>query len=171
VRAVTRLYEFYPGICLTTEEKAWKNLSKSKKNLSQAKKNLSHGTVNPKMGQVLVVQFLLVSHHSAWGTEKYGSLEYYQFSSQERCNTLTFNQRHLSTASSEEQLCSECGVMLRFPEYERNFPPLQRIQNLFEAHQTSDLKSTGEFFTGGKAVGWRKWPFTAISADIKNNWS
>jgi hypothetical protein len=27
VRAVPRLYEFYPDICLTTEEKARKNLS------------------------------------------------------------------------------------------------------------------------------------------------
>ena len=27
VRAVPRLCELYPGICLTTEEKAWKNLS------------------------------------------------------------------------------------------------------------------------------------------------
>jgi len=27
-----RLCEFYPGICLTTEEKAWKNLSQGKKN-------------------------------------------------------------------------------------------------------------------------------------------
>ena len=27
VRAVARLGELYPGICLTTEEKAWKNLS------------------------------------------------------------------------------------------------------------------------------------------------
>jgi hypothetical protein len=27
------LCEFYPGICLTTEEKAWKNLSQGKKNL------------------------------------------------------------------------------------------------------------------------------------------
>jgi hypothetical protein len=27
VRAVPRLGELYPGICLTTEEKAWKNLS------------------------------------------------------------------------------------------------------------------------------------------------
>jgi hypothetical protein len=27
VRAVPHLCEFYPGICLTTEEKAWKNLS------------------------------------------------------------------------------------------------------------------------------------------------
>ena len=26
VRAVPRLCELYPGICLTTEEKAWKNL-------------------------------------------------------------------------------------------------------------------------------------------------
>ena len=35
------LCEFYPGICLTTEEKAQKNLSQGKKNLSQVKKNLS----------------------------------------------------------------------------------------------------------------------------------
>jgi len=27
VRAVPRLCELYPGFCLTTEEKAWKNLS------------------------------------------------------------------------------------------------------------------------------------------------
>ena len=40
-----RLCEFYPGICLITEEKARKNLSQGKKNLSQVKKNLSHGTV------------------------------------------------------------------------------------------------------------------------------
>ena len=38
VRAVPRLCEFYPGICLTTEEKA-------RKNLSQGRKNLSHSTV------------------------------------------------------------------------------------------------------------------------------
>jgi len=44
VRAVPRLYEIYPGICLTTEEKARKNLSQGKKNLSQIKKNLSHST-------------------------------------------------------------------------------------------------------------------------------
>jgi hypothetical protein len=37
-----RLCEFYPGICLTTEEKARKNLSYVKKNLSQVKKNLNH---------------------------------------------------------------------------------------------------------------------------------
>ena len=30
-----RLCEFYDGICLTTEEKARKNLSQGKKNLSQ----------------------------------------------------------------------------------------------------------------------------------------
>ena len=45
VRAVPRLCEFYPGICLTTEEKARKNLSQGKKNLGQVKKNLSHSTV------------------------------------------------------------------------------------------------------------------------------
>ena len=45
VRAVPRLCAFYPGICLTTEEKARKNLSQGKKNLSQVKKNLSYSTV------------------------------------------------------------------------------------------------------------------------------
>ena len=34
--AVPRLCEFYPGICLTTEEKARKNLSQVKKNISQS---------------------------------------------------------------------------------------------------------------------------------------
>ena len=38
VRAVPRLREFYSAICLTTQEKAWKNLSQGKKNLSQVKK-------------------------------------------------------------------------------------------------------------------------------------
>jgi len=33
VRTVPRLCEFYPGICLTTEEKARKTLSQGKKNL------------------------------------------------------------------------------------------------------------------------------------------
>jgi len=42
---VPRLCEFYPGICLTTEEKAWKTLRQGKKNLSQVKKNLSQRTV------------------------------------------------------------------------------------------------------------------------------
>jgi hypothetical protein len=37
--------EFYPGICLTTEGKARKNLSQGKKNLSQVKKNLSQSPV------------------------------------------------------------------------------------------------------------------------------
>ena len=36
---------FYPGICLTTEEKTRKNLSQGKKNLSQVKKNLSQSTI------------------------------------------------------------------------------------------------------------------------------
>jgi hypothetical protein len=31
---VLHLCEFYPGICLTTEEKSWKNLSQGKKNLN-----------------------------------------------------------------------------------------------------------------------------------------
>jgi len=42
---VPRLCKFYPGVCLTTEEKARKNLSQGKKNLSQVKKNLNQGTV------------------------------------------------------------------------------------------------------------------------------
>jgi hypothetical protein len=46
VRAVPRLCEFYPGICLTTEEKIRKNLNQGKINLSQGKKNLSHGKIN-----------------------------------------------------------------------------------------------------------------------------
>jgi hypothetical protein len=45
MRTLFRLCEFYPGICLTTEEKARKNVSQDKKNLSQVKKNLSHSTV------------------------------------------------------------------------------------------------------------------------------
>jgi hypothetical protein len=38
------LCEFYPAICLTTEEKARKTLSQDKKNLSQVNKNLSQCT-------------------------------------------------------------------------------------------------------------------------------
>jgi hypothetical protein len=46
VRAVPRLCEFYPGICLTTEEKARKNLSQGKKTFSQVKKNLSEYSIH-----------------------------------------------------------------------------------------------------------------------------
>jgi hypothetical protein len=42
---VPPICEFYPGICLTTEKKARKNLIQAKKNLSQVKKNLSQCTV------------------------------------------------------------------------------------------------------------------------------
>jgi hypothetical protein len=45
VQAVPRLCGFYPGIRLTTGEKAQKNLSHGKKNLSQVKKNLSQSKV------------------------------------------------------------------------------------------------------------------------------
>jgi uncharacterized phage infection (PIP) family protein YhgE len=51
VRAVPHLCELYPGICLTTEEKARKNLSHGKKNLSQGQKNLSQGKENLSQGQ------------------------------------------------------------------------------------------------------------------------
>ena len=49
-----RLCEFYPGICLATEEKARKNLSQGMKNLSQVKKNLSPSRVYilPKHPQI-----------------------------------------------------------------------------------------------------------------------
>jgi hypothetical protein len=40
MRAVPYLCEFYSGICLTTEEKARKNLIQGMKSLSQVKKNL-----------------------------------------------------------------------------------------------------------------------------------
>ena len=45
MQAVPRFCEFYPAICLTTEEEARKNLSQGKKNLSQVKKNLSQSAV------------------------------------------------------------------------------------------------------------------------------
>jgi adenine specific DNA methylase Mod len=48
---VLRLCEFYPGICLTTEEKARKNLSQGTKNLSQGKKNFSQGKENLSQGK------------------------------------------------------------------------------------------------------------------------
>ena len=38
MRAVLRLCEFYPGICLTTEEKARKNLSQGKKTSVKVRK-------------------------------------------------------------------------------------------------------------------------------------
>ena len=42
---MTGFCEFYPGICLTTEEKARKNPGQGKKNLSKVKKNLSQSAV------------------------------------------------------------------------------------------------------------------------------
>jgi hypothetical protein len=39
MRAVPRLGEFYPGICLTTEEKARKNLSKGGRTIRIRKPN------------------------------------------------------------------------------------------------------------------------------------
>ena len=65
MRDVPRLCEFYPGICLTIEEKARKNLSQGKKkhqlgqektsirvrkNLTQGKKNLNQGKKKPQPG-------------------------------------------------------------------------------------------------------------------------
>ena len=50
-----RLCEFYPDICFTTEEKAWKNLSQFKKNLSQVKKNLSQVKKNLSQSTVYIL--------------------------------------------------------------------------------------------------------------------
>jgi hypothetical protein len=55
MRAVPSLREFSPGICLTTEEKAWKNLSQSKKNLSRVKKNLSRIKKNLSQSTVYIL--------------------------------------------------------------------------------------------------------------------
>jgi len=59
---VPRLCEFYPGICFTIEEKAWKNLSQGKKNLSQVKKNLSHCTKTSVTVQKPQSQYKNLSH-------------------------------------------------------------------------------------------------------------
>jgi len=55
MRAVSRLCEFYSGICLVTEEKARKKLSQGKKNLSQGKKNLSQVKKNLSQGTVYIL--------------------------------------------------------------------------------------------------------------------
>jgi hypothetical protein len=47
---VSRLCEFYPGICLATEEKARENLSQVKKNLSQW--SYTTGNIEFKLGVV-----------------------------------------------------------------------------------------------------------------------
>ena len=55
MRAVPRLCEFNPGICLTTEEKARKNLSQDKENLSQDKENLSQVKKNLNQSTVYIL--------------------------------------------------------------------------------------------------------------------
>jgi hypothetical protein len=57
VRSVPRLCEFYPGICLKTEEKARKNLSQVKKNLKTSKK-LDNSLVTLTLWYI---QFLYIS--------------------------------------------------------------------------------------------------------------
>jgi hypothetical protein len=56
------------GICLTTEDKARKNLSQGKKNLNQGKKNLSQFKKNLAMGRSLLASFYIpkyfVAHRS-----------------------------------------------------------------------------------------------------------
>jgi hypothetical protein len=54
VRAVPRLCELYPGICLTTEQKARKNLNQGKKNFSQVKKKPNVYSTKEKIGSLTV---------------------------------------------------------------------------------------------------------------------
>jgi hypothetical protein len=54
---VPRLCELYPGICLTTEEKAQKNLSQGKKNLGQVKENLGNSTVYRPPSIILLITY------------------------------------------------------------------------------------------------------------------
>jgi hypothetical protein len=63
VRTVPRLCEVYPDICLTTEEKARKNISQGKKILSQGKKNLSRSTIYilPKHPHIILYKHLILS--------------------------------------------------------------------------------------------------------------
>ena len=56
MRAVPRRCEFYPGICLTTEEKSRMNLSQGKKNFSQGKKTLSQVKKNLSQSTVYIYQ-------------------------------------------------------------------------------------------------------------------
>jgi hypothetical protein len=51
---------FYPGMCLTTEEKARINLSQNKENLSPVKKNLSQSTVYILPNKILSASSLAV---------------------------------------------------------------------------------------------------------------
>jgi hypothetical protein len=53
---VPRLCEFYPGICLTTEKKAQKNLSQVKKNLSQSKSSIERVKEFKYLGTTLTDQ-------------------------------------------------------------------------------------------------------------------
>jgi hypothetical protein len=45
VLAVPRLCELYPGICLTTEEKAWKNLSQSNRRMPAGMRKIHNHTI------------------------------------------------------------------------------------------------------------------------------
>jgi len=64
MRAVPRLGELYPGICLTTEEKAWKNLT----SLS-SQHNLVHkkGLCMDKPNTIHVIWSVTYCEHEAVG--------------------------------------------------------------------------------------------------------
>jgi hypothetical protein len=83
VRAVPRLCEFYLGICLTTEEKARKNLSQGKGNPSQVKKNLSQNTI-----------YIYQSTHTLQNPHKY---THYKSHTHTHTHTHTHIQTHTHT--------------------------------------------------------------------------
>jgi len=70
VRAVPRLCELYPGICLTTEEK-------TRKNISLGKKIFSHGSRRVPVG-ILNLELSINAHCHLWiyifaRTKSYGN--------------------------------------------------------------------------------------------------
>jgi hypothetical protein len=93
---VPRLCEFYPGICITTEEKSRKIFSQGKKNLSQVNKNLSQSTVyvlpkHPhitKPTQTHTLQNLHIPTHSHTHTHTHITKQYKTTSVQIKTNTV-----------------------------------------------------------------------------------
>jgi len=80
--AVPRLWEFYPGICLTTEEKARENLSQGMENLSQVSENLSQGTNEVLQSNTILEYFPYsatcfgwMNHHQTINLQKFNFCE------------------------------------------------------------------------------------------------
>jgi hypothetical protein len=64
VQAVPRLFKFYPGICLTVEEKAQKNPSQGKENLIPVKKYLSQSKNLSHACPLLSVQKQMLTYYA-----------------------------------------------------------------------------------------------------------